>query len=74
MIEMSGRTWIVMEGRDEKDDIPLVCIGYIYNKKKTLMVLIIKGASSTKKGKPYKARFPDKFGNLCVQYVGAISL
>ena len=28
-----------------------------------------KGAGITEKGEPYEARFPNKFWNLCVQYV-----
>ena len=31
---MPGGTWI--EGQDEKENVPLVFIGYKYNKKKTL--------------------------------------
>ena len=69
MRNMPGGTWIVMEGIDEKEDLPLICIGYKYNKKKTLVFLMTKGAGSTEKGEPYEARFPDKFGNLCVRYV-----
>ena len=49
MIEMSGRTWIVMEGRDEKEDVPLVCIGYKYNEKKTLFFLSHKEQAVQKK-------------------------
>ena len=33
MNNMPGGTWIAMEGIDEKEDIPLICIGYKYNKK-----------------------------------------
>ena len=32
MLDMPGGTWIVLEGRDEKEHVPLVCIGYKYNK------------------------------------------
>ena len=28
MLDMTGGTWMVFEGRDEKEDVPLVCIGY----------------------------------------------
>ena len=28
MKDFPGGTWIVMEGRAEKEDVPLVCIGY----------------------------------------------
>ena len=69
MLDMPGGTWIVLEGRDGIEDVPLVYIGYKYNKKKTLIFLTTKGAGSTEKGEPYKARFPDKYGNLCVRHV-----
>ena len=49
MLDMTGGTWIVLEGRDEREDVPLVCIGYKYNKKKTLVFLTTKGAGSIEK-------------------------
>ena len=69
MLDMPGGTWIVLEGRGAKGDVPLVCIGYKYNKKKTLVFLTTKGAGSTEKGDPYEARSPDKYRNLCVRHV-----
>ena len=33
MSDMPGGTWIIMEDIDEKEDLPLICIGYKYNKK-----------------------------------------
>ena len=69
MSDMPGGTWIVMEGQDEKENVPLICIGYKYNKKKTLVFLTTRGAGSTTKGEPYEARFPDKYGNLCVRHI-----
>ena len=50
MLDMPGGTWIVLEGRDEKEDEPLVYIGYKYNKKKSLIFLTKKRADSTEKG------------------------
>ena len=69
MLDMPGGTWIVLEGRDEKEDEPLVYIGYKYNKKKTLLFFTAKGAGSTEKRQPYLVRFSDKYGNLCVRHV-----
>ena len=43
MKDFLGGTWIVMEGRAEKDDVPLVCIGYKYNLK-VLVFISSKGA------------------------------
>ena len=60
---------MVIEGQNEKEHIPLVCISYKYNKKKTLVYLTTRGAGSTTKGEPYEARFPHKYGNLCVRHI-----
>ena len=65
---MPGGAWIVLEGRDKKECVHLVLIGYKYNKKKTLVFLTTKGAGCTDKGETYHARFPDKYGNLCVNH------
>ena len=54
-----------MEGHAEKEDVPLVCIGYSYNIKKILVFLSAKGAGSTQLGELYLAKFPHKFGNVC---------
>ena len=53
----------------EKEGIPLVCIGYKYNKGKILLLVMSKGAGSTVAGNPYHAKFPDRYGNVCVRYV-----
>ena len=58
-----------MEGTTEKTGTALVIIGYKYNKKKVLTFVTTRGAGSTEKGEPYEARFPDKYGNLCVRHV-----
>ena len=58
-----------MEGLAEKEDVPLVCIGYKFNLKKVLVFLSTKGAGSTQPGGRYLAKFPDKFGNLCTREV-----
>ena len=70
MKDWPGGTWVVMEGVTEKEDVALVCIGYKYNKKKVLTFVCSKGAGSTEAGKPYEAKFPDRFGNVCVRHVG----
>jgi hypothetical protein len=43
--------------------VKLLAIGYKYNGKKILLFVATKNAGSTKPGTPYKAKFPDKFGN-----------
>ncbi len=69
MKDMPGGCWIVLEGRDEKENLNLVTVGYKYNKKKVLIFVFNKGAGSTDAGEPYEARFPDKFGNVCIRQV-----
>ena len=70
MKDMPGGTWIVLEGRASKEGVDLVTLGYKYNKKKVLTFVYTKGAGSSAPGKPYEARFPDKFGNVCIRHVG----
>ena len=69
MKDFPGGTWIIMEGHAEKENQDLVAIGYKYNTKTVLQFVCTKGAGSTKAGEPYQARFPDKFGNVCVRHV-----
>ena len=69
MKEFPGGTWITMEGRAEKEDVQLICIGYKYNKKKVLTFVMTRGAGSTAHGQPYEARYPDKYGNVCCRHV-----
>ena len=59
----------MMEGRAEKEDVPLACIGYKYNLKNVLVFLSTKGARSTQPREPFLAKFPDKFGNVCTREV-----
>jgi len=69
MAQFPGGTWITLEGRAQKEGVDLVCIGYKYNKKKVLTFVLTRGAGSSEDGEPYHARFPDKFGNLCIRQV-----
>ena len=66
---MPGGTWIVLEGLAEQENVPLVSIGYKYNKKNVLTFVMTRGAGSTAQGKPYYAKFPDKYGNVCTREV-----
>ena len=69
MKDMPGGTWITLEGHAEKEAVDLICIGYKYNKRVVMTFVLTKGAGATTKGKPYEARVPDKFGNVCVRLV-----
>ena len=73
MKDYPGGTWIVLEGTAEKG-VPLMAIGYKYNKKKVLTFVGTRGAGSTNQGEPYEARFPDKYGNVCVRHVARPSI
>ena len=69
MKDFPGGTWIVLEVEDGATGIDLVCISYKYNKKKVLTFVLSKGAGSTLEGEPHEARFPDRFGNVCIRHV-----
>ena len=69
MKDYPGGTWIVMEEKTEITKANLVCVGYKYNKKKVLTFIMTRGAGSTEEGDPYEARFPNRYGNLCIHHV-----
>ena len=69
MKDYPGGTWITLEGRADKEGVDLVSVGYKYNKKNVLTFVFTKGAGRTIAGKPYEARFPDKYGNVCVRQI-----
>ena len=69
MKDFPGGTWIVMEGRAEKEYVLLVCIGYKYKLKNVLVFLSTTGAGSIQSGEPHLAKFVDKFGNVCTREV-----
>ena len=65
MKDFPGGTWITLETRAEKEEVGLISVGHKYNKKNVLTFVFTKGTGSTKSGKPYEVRFPDKYGNVC---------
>jgi len=69
MKDYPGGTWITLEATPMKENVPLICIRYKYNKKKVLTFVMSKGAGKSTDGEPYEARFPDKYGNVCVRLV-----
>jgi len=52
-----------------KENVPLICIRYKYNKKIVLTFFMTKGSGKSTDGEPYETRFPDLYGNVCVQLV-----
>ena len=53
MNEFPGGTWIVLRRLAEKEGIELGCIGYKYNKSKTLTFVFTIGSGITTKEDPY---------------------
>lgn len=67
-IETKMNSWasgmhLVLEGTSPNGS-KLIAIGYKYNSKKVLSFVMTKGAGNTTEGKPYIARFTDKYGNI----------
>jgi len=69
MKDYLGGNWMILEATLVKKKVPLIRIGYKYNKKKLLTFVITKGSGKSTYGDPYEARFPDKYGNVCVRLV-----
>ena len=67
-------TWITLEGRAQKEEINLVCVGYKYNKKTVLLVVLTKRADSTSPGEFYEARSLKMYGDVCVRHVSLPAL
>ena len=65
MKEFPGGTWITMRGKCGRTGVELVAIGYKYNSKKVLSFVTTVGAGSTEKGRPYRAKYNDQYGNVC---------
>jgi hypothetical protein len=56
-------SYLVLECTTPTKRVQLLAIGYKYNARKILLFVATKNAGSTKPGTPYKAKFPDQFGN-----------
>ena len=50
-------------------DVPLLAIGYKYNRRKVLFFVATRGAGTTTAGDPYVQRWADEHGNLCVREI-----
>jgi hypothetical protein len=51
------------------DGVPLIAIGYKYNKKRVLHFVMSENAGDTTLGEPYQMKFPDQFGNIHIREV-----
>ena len=68
MKDNTGGTWITLEESCEQNGVNLVSVGYKYNTN-VLTFIMTRGARTTRHGEPYEAKFPDKFGNVCVRHI-----
>ena len=64
-----GGTHIVLTGKCSKGTTPLIAIGYRYSSKFTLFFVCTKYFDSTHRGKPYKIKFTDTWGNVYIRLV-----
>jgi hypothetical protein len=63
-----GGVHILLEGVTE-DEVSLVALGYRYSRKTVLHFVLTKNGGSPKPGDPYKMRYTDSFGNICIRNV-----
>jgi hypothetical protein len=64
-----GGCQVVMKVMHPETGVVLVTLGYKYNTKTTLCFVTTKNAGSTTEGKPYKMKYLDGSGNLCIREV-----
>ena len=50
-------------------DSPLIAVGYNYNVRKVLSVIVTDNTRSTKTGIPYVSKYPDQFTNVAIRPV-----
>ena len=48
-------------------DRPLIAIGYKYNARKVLSLIVTDNAGSTNNGIPYLSKYPDQFTNVSIR-------
>lgn len=60
-----GGVHILLEGMT-KDEVSLVALGYRYSRKTVLHFVLTKNGGSSKPGDPYKMRYTNSFGNICI--------
>ena len=59
--------WLTLESIVE--NVPILALGYKYNRRKVLFFVATKGAGAATPGEPYVARFNDALGNLHRRFV-----
>ena len=68
--EEPGGASIVL--RSVLDDVPLIAIGYKYNKRRVLHFVMSENAGNTTEGDPYQMKFADQFGNIHIREISLI--
>ena len=64
MKDMGAGTWLCLRAVTPGDNVPLIAVGYKYNKKKVLHFIMTEGAGSTHGGVPYLCQFRNKNGTV----------
>jgi hypothetical protein len=64
MSKWPSGSYLVMETTAPRTAVKLVAVGYKYNARKVLCFVLTKDAASTIPGSPYKAKYPDQYGNV----------
>jgi hypothetical protein len=59
-----GGIHILLEGMTQ-NEVPLLALGYRYNRKTVLHLILTKNSGSSKPGTPYQMKYTDSFGNIC---------
>jgi hypothetical protein len=64
-----GGCHVVMKGMHPETGAVLIALGYKYNSKTTLCFVATENAGATTEGVPYKMKYLDGNGNLCIREV-----
>ena len=59
-----GGIHILLEGMTQ-NEVPLLALGYRYNRKTMLHLILTDNSGSSKPGTPYQMKYTDSFGNIC---------
>ena len=67
MKDWPGGSFLTLEAT--VDSVPLLAIGYKYNRRKVLFFVATRGSGTFEDGVPYEQKFPDLYGNVMVRRV-----
>ena len=69
MRDIPSGTYLTLACKCPDTNVDLIAIGYKYNAKKVLCFVMTKNAGRTTPGRPYVAKFADKYGNVSTRNV-----